>query len=122
VADPALLVAGPCGIKKARLFMKRGLGVRLMTAIALLVPVSVFHLPVSVHSLFQRVEDLAMTGEAMIHVEKIRSFLDDVRRTGMDLLSSYLFMAVLAGKLAVDRGMKLLRVDEPGRLRRGRQA
>ena len=70
----------------------------------------------AVGALLQALQNLLMASETLLHTEKIPPVLGNVQRVRVHVPLSHVFMAVLAGKLAMCRDVEFRGINQPGRL------
>jgi hypothetical protein len=116
VADVALFFQGPIGIKRIEPILWRKLCMWRVTFDAVLIALILYNFLGTVYSLIEILQNVIMTCQAVLRIKKVRRLLVNIGRIGVLWAIVDICVAVMARILSMDRGMKFLAIDKPGRL------
>jgi hypothetical protein len=81
--------------------IERELVVGVVAMETIQIPIGIADLPGTVHTLFQIIKDIIMTGKAMIHMKKFSRFLVHIPGFGMKTLFNNISVTVLTRRLSM---------------------
>jgi hypothetical protein len=87
-----------------------------MTFDAVFIALIVYNFLGTVYSLIEILQNVIMTCQAVLRIKKVRRLLVNIGRIGVLWAIVDICVAVMARILSMDRGMKFLAIDKPGRL------